>query len=177
MKTVGENFKDVRELLGLRHEDVYQRLGYKQPANVSLLESRKGIPTPTRIQEMAAVLGCEPQRLLVGVVFPHDDIRGIATEQHTADGAVTTAGKPTTDTDRRKVARTGGDRIAEPSASEVPHARPLPPRPLEKITLKAFIKFYQDIEAAERSARARAKQHRPVPKPRRKGRKRGNAAS
>ena len=73
--TVGENFKRIRAANGVTQEQIYKALGYKRPANVSLLETSKRLPKPATIKRMAAVLGCDPWELLDGVSTPYDELR------------------------------------------------------------------------------------------------------
>jgi transcriptional regulator with XRE-family HTH domain len=73
--TVGMNFKRIRTAKKITQEEIYKKLGFRRPANVSLLETSQRLPRPSTIQKMAAVLGCETWELLEGVETPWDALR------------------------------------------------------------------------------------------------------
>jgi transcriptional regulator with XRE-family HTH domain len=73
--TVGENFRRIRKDKKIKQEQIYKRLGFQRPSNVSLLESSLRLPKPRTIRRMAAVLECETWELLDGVETPYDELR------------------------------------------------------------------------------------------------------
>lgn len=53
MATVGSNFRRIRKAKGVKQEEIYKQLGYKRPANVSLLETSQRLPKTETIERMA----------------------------------------------------------------------------------------------------------------------------
>jgi transcriptional regulator with XRE-family HTH domain len=76
VRTVGQNFKRIREAKKLKQEELSKKLGYKRASNVSLIENSARLPEPATIRRMAAVLGCSTSELLDGVETEYDRLRG-----------------------------------------------------------------------------------------------------
>jgi transcriptional regulator with XRE-family HTH domain len=85
--TVGGNFKRIRKAKKIKQEQIYKKLGYQRPSNVSLLETSRRLPKPSTIKKMAAVLECETWELLDGVETPWDALRKRGKEAHRRDEA------------------------------------------------------------------------------------------
>jgi transcriptional regulator with XRE-family HTH domain len=87
--TVGENFRRIRTDKKITQEQIYKRLGFRRPSNVSLLETSKRLPTPATIRKMAKAVHCETWELLENVQTPHDELRRSTVPQpHRVDTAI-----------------------------------------------------------------------------------------
>lgn len=175
---LGEQIKDARESRGWSIQRAVNVARSKKHAGLTvnrlrwLEEGRARFPYQEVLRAVADIYGMEYAELVKAFMIANYGRDVLPSETHAAEPTT-----PITDTDSQKDTSTGGDTIAEPSASEVQHARPVPPSPLAEISLAEFIKFYQEIRTSRRAEATRRKRHRSVPKSPRKRRKRGNAAS
>lgn len=175
---LGEQIKAARESRGWSIQRAVNVARSKKHAGLTvnrlrwLEEGRARFPYQEVLRAVADIYAMEYAELVKA--FMAANYGGDVLRSETRDAEPVTS---TTDTEGRTETSTGGDTIAEPNVSEVQHARPLPPSPLSEISLAEFIKFYQEIRTSRRAEGTRTKRHRSVPKPPRKRRKRGDAAS